>query len=124
MSQHLHPYFMNQPINQISVEELAQRLSFESPNQLQLLDVREPQEVAIASLEGFAILPLSQFAEWADSIPTDLDPEAETIVMCHHGIRSAQMCQWLSRQGFTNVKNLSGGIDAYSVLVDPTIPRY
>ncbi len=124
MSQYLHPYSMNQPINQISVEELAQLLSQESANQLQLVDVREPQEVEIASLEGFSILPLSQFAEWADSIPTLFDPNTETIVMCHHGIRSAQMCHWLSTQGFTNVKNLSGGIDAYSILVDSTVPRY
>lgn len=115
---------MNQPINQISVEELAQLLSKESAHQLQLLDVREPQEVDIAFIEGFSILPLSQFAEWADSISTLFDPDAETIVMCHHGIRSAQMCHWLSTQGFTNVKNLSGGIDAYSVMVDPNIPRY
>ncbi|HCF28005.1 MAG TPA: rhodanese-related sulfurtransferase, partial [Cyanobacteria bacterium UBA11049] len=53
---------MNQPINQISVEELAQLLSKESAHQLQLLDVREPQEVDIAFIEGFSILPLSQFA--------------------------------------------------------------
>lgn len=115
---------MNQPINQISVEELAQLLRQESASQLQLVDVREPQEVEIASLEGFSVLPLSQFAEWADSIPTLFDPDVETIVMCHHGIRSAQMCHWLSTQGFTNVKNLSGGIDAYSILVDSTVPRY
>jgi rhodanese-related sulfurtransferase len=44
--------------------------------------------------------------------------------MCHHGIRSAQMCQWLMNQGFTNVKNVAGGIDAYSILVDHSIPQY
>ncbi|PLZ34411.1 rhodanese-related sulfurtransferase, partial [Fischerella thermalis WC559] len=55
---------------------------------------------------------------------TRLDPDAETLVLCHHGIRSAQMCQWLVNQGFTNVKNISGGIDAYSMLVDPSIPVY
>jgi rhodanese-related sulfurtransferase len=44
--------------------------------------------------------------------------------MCHHGMRSAQMCQWLTQQGFTNVKNIVGGIDAYSVGVDSSIPRY
>ncbi|WP_250124707.1 rhodanese-like domain-containing protein [Chroococcidiopsis sp. CCMEE 29] len=116
--------FFGQPIAQISVEELALCLQSGSKENLQLVDVREPEEVAIARIEGFGILPLSQFAEWADSIPTRFDPHAETIIMCHHGIRSAQMCQWLSHQGFTNVKNLAGGIDAYSTLVDPTIPRY
>ncbi len=114
---------MNQPIAQISVEELAQRLR-KDVGKLQLLDVREPEEVAIASIEGFEILPLSQFAQWCDSIHTRFDTDAETLVMCHHGIRSAQMCQWLTSQGFTNVKNVVGGIDAYSILVDPTISRY
>ena len=109
-------------ITQISVEELAQRLS--SKDSLQLVDVREPQEVSIAHIDGFVNLPLSQFPDWADQVNTRLNPEAETLVLCHHGIRSAQMCQWLSHQGFTNVKNVVGGIDAYSVLVDSNIPRY
>jgi rhodanese-related sulfurtransferase len=98
---------MSQPITQISVEELAQLLSSYSLGKLQLLDVREPDEVAIAHIEGFEILPLSQFADWADSISARFYPNLETLVMCHHGIRSAQMCQWLSRQGFTNVKNVA-----------------
>ncbi|MFB2772135.1 rhodanese-like domain-containing protein [Pelatocladus sp. BLCC-F211] len=112
-----------QPITQISVEELAQHLSKGEPN-LQLVDVREPQEVAIAHIEGFVNFPLSEFAEWGNEIHARLDPHAETLVLCHHGIRSAQMCQWLVNQGFTNVKNISGGIDAYSMLVDPSIPLY
>lgn len=113
----------SQPMNQISVEELAQRLS-SSDASIQLVDVREPQELAIASIKGFVNLPLSQFAEWADQVPTLFNPQAETLVLCHHGIRSAQMCQWLVVQGFTNVQNISGGIDAYSLLVDPSIPQY
>jgi rhodanese-related sulfurtransferase len=110
-------------ITQISVEELAQRLSSEDAT-LQLVDVREPQELTIAHIDGFVNLPLSQFPEWADQVNTRLDPHAETLVLCHHGIRSAQMCQWLTVQGFTNVKNIAGGIDAYSTLVDPSIPQY
>ncbi|OYD93617.1 rhodanese-related sulfurtransferase [Nostoc sp. 'Peltigera membranacea cyanobiont' 210A] len=110
-------------MNQISVEELAQRLS-SSDASIQLVDVREPQELAIASIEGFVNLPLSQFTEWGDQVPTLFNPQTETLVLCHHGIRSAQMCQWLIAQGFTNVQNISGGIDAYSQLVDPSIPQY
>ncbi|MBN3946862.1 MAG: rhodanese-like domain-containing protein [Nostoc sp.] len=113
----------SQPMNHISVKELAQRLS-SSDVSIQLVDVREPEELAIASIEGFVNLPLSQFAEWGDKVPTLFNPEAETFVLCHHGIRSAQMCQWLIAQGFTNVQNISGGIDAYSLLVDPSIPQY
>ncbi|MBO3461977.1 rhodanese-like domain-containing protein [Aetokthonos hydrillicola Thurmond2011] len=112
-----------QPITQISVEELEQRLASNDPG-IQLIDVREPQEVAIAHVEGFVNLPLSEFSSWAEEIPTMFDPHAETLVICHHGVRSAQMCQWLTSQGFTNVKNVAGGIDAYSSLVDPSIPQY
>jgi rhodanese-related sulfurtransferase len=114
---------LEQSIIQISVEELAQRLS-SGNSSLQLVDVREPQELQTAHIDGFVNLPLSQFPEWADHVNTRLDPEAETLVLCHHGIRSAQMCQWLMVQGFTNVKNIAGGINAYSTLVDPSIPLY
>jgi rhodanese-related sulfurtransferase len=112
-----------QIITQISVEELAQRLSFGDAS-IQLVDVREPQELAAARIEGFVNLPLSEFVEWGDQVPTMFNPQAETLVLCHHGIRSAQMCQWLMVQGFTNVKNITGGIDAYSLLVDDSIPQY
>lgn len=115
--------FFSQPVPKISVEQLAMRLA-ESPEGLQLIDVREDQEVAIAHLEGFEHLPLSEFAEWSEQIPTRFDPDAETLVLCHHGSRSAQMCQWLLTQGFTNVKNVEGGIDAYSLVIDPSIPQY
>jgi rhodanese-related sulfurtransferase len=107
----------------ISVEDLAIRLA-EGNADLQLVDVREPQEIDIASIEGFQAFPLSQAEQWAPEIKARLNPSAETLVLCHHGIRSAQMCGWLIDQGFTNVKNISGGIDAYSLLVDPGIPRY
>ncbi|BAZ52942.1 rhodanese-related sulfurtransferase [Nostoc sp. CENA67] len=113
----------DQPITQISVQELAQRLATGDAS-IQLVDVREPQELAIASIEGFVNLPLSEFAEWGEQVPTMFNPHAETLVLCHHGMRSAQMCQWLVAQGFTNVKNIAGGIDAYSQLVDPSIPKY
>ncbi len=121
-------YDSGQSIARISVQEFASRLANTntepSNTELQLIDVREPEELAIAHLEGFLNLPLSQFAEWSNTIQTQLDPHAETIVMCHHGMRSAQMCAWLLNQGFTNVKNLTGGIDAYATTVDSTVPLY
>lgn len=115
--------YSGQTITQISVEELAQRLTSNDAS-IQLVDVREPQELAIAHIEGFVNLPLSEFVEWGDQVPTMFNPQAETLVLCHHGIRSAQMCQWLIAQGFTNVKNIAGGIDAYSLLVDSSVPQY
>lgn len=114
---------LDQPITQITVEQLAQRLSTGESN-LQLIDVREPQELALAAIQGFVNLPLSEFEQWANQIHTLFNHAAETFVICHHGIRSAQMCEWLLNQGFTNVKNIAGGIDAYSIVVDSSIPRY
>ena len=87
---------------------------------LLLVDVREPEEYELARVEGARLLPLSLFNEWA---PT-LDPERPTVFLCHHGIRSAQVCAYLSRQGFEKVYNLSGGIDRWSADVDSSIPRY
>jgi rhodanese-related sulfurtransferase len=116
-------YTSGQYTPQIRVEELAERMSQDRSN-LQLIDVREPEEIAIAFVEGFTNFPLSQYDRWSATIPTTLDLHAETLVLCHHGMRSAQMCQWLMSQGFTNVKNIVGGIAAYSEIVDPTIPQY
>ena len=110
-------------IQTIDVQTLANRLETEAET-LQLIDVREPHEIEIAQLPQFINLPLSQYADWSDSILTRFDPSIETIVMCHAGMRSAQMCQWLTQQGFENVKNLEGGIHAYAIVVDPQIPRY
>ncbi|MBW4539155.1 MAG: rhodanese-related sulfurtransferase [Myxacorys chilensis ATA2-1-KO14] len=113
----------HQPLPQISVAELAQKLA-EPDNSVQLVDVREPWEVKTAQLNGFMNLPLSDYEEWSGDIHARLDSEKETLVLCHHGIRSAQMCQWLTLQGFTNVKNITGGIAEYSNRVDSSVPKY
>ena len=113
----------DQPLSEITVEELAKRLS-SNEGTLQLIDVREPQEIALSRLDGFVNLPLSEYEQWSEQVPIRFDIHAETLVLCHHGIRSAQMCGWLVTQGFTNVKNIKGGISAYSILVDPSVPQY
>src|SRR5512141_1629719 len=115
--------YQNPSLPQITVTELATRLSQleQLQGKIQLIDVREPHEVDIAYIEGFDVLPLSQFAEWSVEITTRFNRDVETLVLCHHGMRSAQMCQWLLNNGFTNVKNIVGGIDAYALHVDPTI---
>ncbi|HEY9828256.1 MAG TPA: rhodanese-like domain-containing protein [Stenomitos sp.] len=110
-------------LTEVSVETLATRMA-EAAESLQLLDVREPSELAIASIPGFQAFPLSQAESWVATLPSQLNHDGETYVICHHGMRSAQMCQWLAQQGFTNVNNVRGGIDAYSQLVDPSVPRY
>jgi len=102
----------------ISPAELAERLK--TGEKVNLIDVREPMEFEIARIDGARLLPLSRFNEWID----ELDPEAEIVVMCHHGIRSANLCMFLIRNGFDRVFNLDGGIDLWSKEVDPNIPRY
>jgi adenylyltransferase/sulfurtransferase len=86
-----------------------------------LIDVREPQEHAVARIEGAELLPMSRAAEWADTLEAD----EEIVFFCHHGMRSAQVAHFFARQrGFANVANMSGGIDEWAARVDPNVPRY
>src|SRR5918998_6302102 len=79
-----------------------------------LIDVAEPVEYELARVEGAELRPLSRFEEWAGT----LDPAREIVFMCHHGVRSAQVCAFLARAGFGRLYNLAGGIDRWSVEVD------
>lgn len=90
----------------------------------QLIDVREPEEVTQASLAGFQVLPLRQFGSWGPEILTKFDPQIDTYVLCHHGMRSLQVAKWLQTQGFRRVFNVSGGIHEYAVKADPSVPTY
>jgi adenylyltransferase/sulfurtransferase len=85
-----------------------------------LLDVREPWEYALAKLEGSQLIPLGTLPQSLGK----LDRNAEIVAYCHHGMRSADAVSFLLQQGITQVKNLVGGIDAWSVEVDPTVLRY
>ena len=105
---------------EISAAALHARLR--SGDDLLLLDVREPDEYRKARIEGSTLLPLGQveealdgFAEWKDR---------PIVVHCHSGVRSAAACRTLLSRGFTRVENLAGGIEAWSVTVDPKVPRY
>ena len=102
----------------MSVQELKQRL--DTDKKPFLLDVREPYEYSLAKLEGSVLIPLGTLPQSMEK----LDRNAEIVAYCHHGMRSADAVGFLLQQGFTNVKNLVGGIDAWSVQVDPTVPRY
>lgn len=93
-----------------------------------VLDVREPYELRIVALSIHVVhVPMSRMvAERLASLPPPLDSpsEQEIVVMCHHGVRSAQVTAWLRQQGYPRVFNLEGGIDAYARDVDPSIGRY
>lgn len=88
--------------------------------QLYLLDVRTPSECAMAAVEGAICIPLDLLPERKCQLPTD----RPIAVLCHHGIRSAHAAVWLERNGLAPIFNVSGGIDRWSIEVDPTIPRY
>lgn len=104
-------------LSEIDPIELRRRLS--KGDAPLILDVREPWEVAGASIAGTLNIPMGDIP----SRLSELDPDRETIVMCHHGVRSAQVAMYLARNGFELVLNLSGGIDAWSE-IDPSVPRY
>ena len=85
-----------------------------------LLDVREPWEFEICHIAGSQPMPMH-------SVPArlaELDPATEIVVICHHGMRSAQVCMFLARQGFERVINLEGGVDAWAGQVEPSMARY
>ena len=85
-----------------------------------ILDVRELEEVVLAAFPDATNIPMGEIP----ARMTELDPERETIIVCHHGIRSAQVAIYLARMGFQRAVNLTGGIDAWSVAADPAVPRY
>lgn len=89
-------------------------------NEFTLLDVREYHEYDIANIEGSVLIPLGEIADRKD----ELNPDDEIVIHCHHGGRSMRATQYLKDQGFKNVKNLAGGIDAWAEKYDPDMPRY
>ena len=113
---------MAQP-EKISAKQLAQRLA--TGEEFVLLDVREAEELALAALPEVIHLPLSRSQEWLATLPERLSQEKNLVVICHGGIRSWHFGCWLiDTHGYTKVWNLEGGIDAWSVQVDPSLPRY
>jgi len=87
---------------------------------LVVVDVREREEIAIASFPGALHIPMGDIP----SRISELDPDSEIVVVCHHGLRSGQVAGYLAGMDFARVLNLSGGIDAWSIEADPSVPRY
>ena len=85
-----------------------------------VLDIREPDEVAICVLADSVVVPMQQVPEALESLPRD----APLVVLCHHGMRSAMVTNYLRGNGFDNAWNLKGGIDAWARMIDPDMARY
>ena len=114
------------PEFEISPQAVAEKLKLNET--ITVLDVRELWEVERVHLDDphVTVLPLSRIgAELENAFPDSLkDRAAEIIVMCHHGSRSGQVTQWMRQNGWQNVRNLTGGIDAYAAKIDKTIGFY
>jgi rhodanese-related sulfurtransferase len=95
----------------------------EAGDPVHLIDVREPVEYQTARIEGAELIPMR-------TVPArlqEIENKAETgilVVYCHHGMRSLQVVSWLREQGIANCQSMAGGIDLWSALVDPKVPRY
>ncbi|HEY6127751.1 MAG TPA: rhodanese-like domain-containing protein [Candidatus Acidoferrum sp.] len=103
---------------EISVAELQRRLK--SRERLLLIDVREPWEYEVCRIEGSKLIPMR-------TIPANLqalDVDEDVICYCHHGQRSLDVAAWLRAQGVENAQSLAGGIDRWSIEIDPNVPRY
>ena len=105
-------------IGTLTPAELRQRIA--AGEDLVLLDVREPHELAICRIEGSLSIPMSELSVRH----VELDPDRPTVCICHHGIRSASVAAALAHLDFTTLYNLSGGIDRWAAEVDPAMVRY
>ena len=85
-----------------------------------IVDVREPWEYEKCRIEGSQLVPMRELPARLSELPED----RELVLVCHHGSRSEHAAMWLARNGFANVHNLEGGVDAWARTVDPAMPRY
>ena len=108
------------PIREITVEQLSQAIA--TGNSPKLLDVRTEGEHQLARLDPCQLLPLHELAMRVDEIEATRDEAV--VVYCHHGVRSRSGAAILENAGFRDVVSLAGGIDAWSLRIDPKVPRY
>ena len=106
-------------VEEITATELKERM--DAGENVQLIDVRQPEEYAFAKIEGAKLIPLGELP----SRVGELDPTREFVFQCKSGVRSARAVEFLQQTGFQgSVKNLRGGITAWSNEVDPKVPKY
>ena len=107
----------DQPIRQLSAPGLRTLIGSGTP--FELVDVRTPEERELAHIEGSRLLDRAYHDELLGR-----DRGTTLVFQCHHGIRSQQAAEYFRGQGFTDLHNLVGGIEAWAVMVDPSVPRY
>jgi rhodanese-related sulfurtransferase len=105
-------------MQQMTVQDLSEQI--EAGIAPIIIDVREPYEYQHARIQGAVLKPLGEIYQWA----RELDKDQAYVLMCHTGARSYQAAFMLERMGFKQVANLIGGIDDWTMRIDPTVPRY
>jgi adenylyltransferase/sulfurtransferase len=112
---------MSEPLPlEIDCRSVADRL--QRGDALLLIDCREPDEYAVAKIDGARLIPMGQLPERLGEIEAYRD--APLVVHCHHGGRSLRVVHWLRAQGFAQVQSMAGGIDQWAVEIDPSVARY
>lgn len=106
---------------EISARDVQNRI--DAGEKLHLIDVREPHEFAVAKIAGASLVPMRQVPGELQELEKRAD-DAPLIVFCHHGVRSLNVVEWLRGQGVENCVSMAGGIDAWSLSVDSSVPRY
>ena len=107
----------------LEIHPLDVKKRLEAGEPLVLIDVREPYEFQRARIDGAELIPMRTVPARLAALEAMAD-EASLIVFCHHGVRSAQVTEWLRRQGLDAAQSMSGGIERWSLEVDPAVPRY
>ena len=105
-------------MQRLNAQELKTRLSDSEPPLV--LDVREPWEVKLCALPGSMHIPMRDIPERL----AEIDRERDLVVLCHHGVRSLAVANFLAGQGYTRIYNLDGGIDGWAKQVEPSMPKY
>lgn len=104
---------------EMTATQLEQHLDSDNTSPL-LLDVREEWEYQYCHIESSVLIPMGYITRKS----YQLDTQQETVIICHHGIRSRQVALFLETQNFNHIINLSGGLEAWADAVDPSMPRY
>jgi rhodanese-related sulfurtransferase len=107
-------------MDELEITPAAVKARLDSGEKLVLIDVREPWEHQLCRIEGATLIPLGTLAASLQTLP-DVD---ELVCYCHHGMRSLDAATWLRFQGIEKAKSLAGGIERWSVEIDPNVPRY
>lgn len=106
---------------EVSVRDLKSRL--DAGETIRIIDVREPFEHAVARIEGAELIPMNTVPQRLQHLENEAEG-AVLAVLCHHGMRSLNVVSWLRNQGVENCQSVGGGIDAWSLEVDSSVPRY